>query len=224
MKEYQYLYKYYDKLLNDNEYLIQLIKHATSLIKGNNILDMACGTGNASIIFNELGYNVKAFDINDKMIEYAKEKNNNINYYIDDMLTFKLNNIDLIVCYMDSLNYINNLNDIEIIFNNVYNTLNNNGYFIFDYHSIQCLNRYKEEYIEEGIIDNTNYQWTIISDDNMLLSTFVFYEEYTKVEQHNQYIFDIKLIQDILLKIGFKVNITPMSDEKYYIQCKKELI
>ena len=225
MEEYNYLYKYYDELLNDDEYLNKLIKHSTSLIDGNKVLDMACGTGNASIILNKLGYNVQAFDISKTMIDYAKSKDNNINYYIDDMLTFKLKDkVDLVICYMDSLNYLSSLNDLEQVFNNVYNCLNNNGYFIFDYHSIQCLNRYKEEYIEEGIVLDTNYQWSIISDNNMLLSTFVFYEEYNKLEQHIQYIFDIELISNILSSVGFKVKVTPMNDEKYYIQCKKETL
>ena len=222
MKEYQYLYKYYDELLNDDEYLHEFIDYATSLMNGNKVLDMACGTGNASIIFNDLGYDIRGFDISETMIEYAKSKNNKINFYIDDMLTFTLNDkVDLVVCYMDSLNYLSTLKQLEKVFINVFNCLENKGIFIFDYHSLDCINRYQVEYIEEGSVLDVNYQWTITSDDNMLLTTFVFYEEYNRIEQHVQYIYDIDLIKDILIKVGFVVNITLLSDEKYNIECRK---
>lgn len=224
MNNYTALVKYYDFLLHDELTLTTWINNCLDNKDNLNILDMACGSGNASMIFNELNNHVYAFDISKEMIDLAKQKDvtNKIDYQVKDMLDFNYNvKFDIVVCFMDSLNYINSLDNLKVIFNNVYNHLNDKGKFIFDYHLRERLIEFKEEYIEEGYVLDTPYQWSICSDGDNLLSRFVFYEDILKSEEHIQYIFDIKDLMNILSDIGFKVKIDNLNDEKYYVEAIK---
>lgn len=223
MNEYKYLYKYYDELLNDEEILKQWINDSL-LIKPSSILDLACGSGNASIIYHDLGYNVTGIDLSESMIRYAQSKNPNIEYHILNMINFNLNHTyDLVVCFMDSINYLTNINDIKQTFINVYNHLNDKGLFMFDIHTLKCLEIYQQEYIEEGIVLDTEYQWTIISENKKLLSKFVFYNGDYK-EDHTQYIYDPIDIEKLLNEIGFNVIIDKINEEKYMFKAYKNTI
>lgn len=56
-------------------YLEEPMKRFLSLIKsGGKILDLGCGTGNYSLIFQSKGYQVTAIDISEEMIRISKER------------------------------------------------------------------------------------------------------------------------------------------------------
>ncbi|MBC7086648.1 MAG: class I SAM-dependent methyltransferase, partial [Methanomethylovorans sp.] len=76
-------FKYYD----EDKYLIQeCLKHVTK--KNPKVLDVGCGTGHHSLLFEKYGADVTAFDYDENVIEKAKEKkikiNSNVNFLIAD--------------------------------------------------------------------------------------------------------------------------------------------
>lgn len=69
------------------------------------------------------------------------------------------------------------------------------------------IEEFSDEYIEEGYVLDTPYQWTIQSDNenNCLYEHFAFYEEDGIInENHIQYIHDVNKLTDIMNKIGYK--------------------
>lgn len=75
--------QHYDKLV------VSFCVEVLGLKKGDEILDIACGAGDHSVLFSEEGLKVSGFDISKKLIqraeEYAEEKNVTVNFYRGDM-------------------------------------------------------------------------------------------------------------------------------------------
>ena len=116
------------------------------------------------------------------------------------------------------------LNEDELLpmFKNVYKHLNSGGTFLFDMHSIMRLEEFKDEYIEEGQVLDTNYQWAILADtyQKQLQERFTFYMDEGIVQEHHvQNVFDIKLIKEKMLEAGFEVEIVKdfIEDEKVLV-------
>jgi 2-polyprenyl-3-methyl-5-hydroxy-6-metoxy-1,4-benzoquinol methylase len=73
----------YDRLV------VEFCIRVMGLKKENEILDIACGSGDQSIEFAKQGFNVTAFDISDTLIAYAKDcaktSNVSVNFTVGDM-------------------------------------------------------------------------------------------------------------------------------------------
>ncbi len=82
--------QHYDKMVVD--FCIQVL----GLKKGDELLDIACGAGDQSVEFARSGLNVTAFDISERLIEYAREcaKDNNVtaDFFTGDMLKMSFEN------------------------------------------------------------------------------------------------------------------------------------
>lgn len=218
VKEYQYLAKYYDYLLGDEDAFKYWLKYINTK-KFNTVLELASGSGILANILKKQGKDVTASDISKEMKHVAKS-NFNGNYLILDMTCFDLPyKYDLILSVCDSINYLQ-INELSKMFSCVYNHLNKGGRFIFDMHHPKRLYEFQNEYIEEGKIDNdTFYQWTINSDllDKTLIEHFTFYTNNGMFqEQHVQHVFNINDVKDRLEKNLFKVQVIQnfIEDEK----------
>lgn len=96
-------------------------------------MDLACGTGVLCEILHEKGIRVSGMDYSEGMIAIARERNPEISYEVADMVQFRPEqSFDLVTCTGDAINHIMELTDVKQIFANVYDYLNDGGYFIFD--------------------------------------------------------------------------------------------
>ena len=97
------------------------------------ILELACGTANISSLLVKKGLQVDASDISAEMLKIAASKpflpNLRLQKMTDKLPKYKY---DLALLLFDSLNYLKNLNEVEILLNNVHNTLVDKGLFVFD--------------------------------------------------------------------------------------------
>lgn len=189
MSSYQTFAYLYDELTQNVEYEKRcdyiLSFFEKNNIKSGTVLDLACGTGSMSIPLIESGYNIIGIDCSEDMLEIASErlsnKSNNFSLLKAKMQNFKLSKkIDACICCLDSINHLNNKSDVQSTFENVYNSLKNNGLFIFD--------------------ANTVYKHNNVLADN----TFVFDEEDYYLVWDNEKIDDrtIRILLDMFIYNG----------------------
>lgn len=218
VKEYEYLAKYYDYLLGDEEAFNFWLEYINAK-DYHTVLELASGSGVLAGILKKQGKEVTASDISKEMKEVATN-NFDGEYLILNMIDFDLHKkYDLILCVCDSINYLYE-EELEQMFKRVYKHLNDGGRFIFDMHNPKRLKEFDEEYIEEGQIDeNVYYQWTINSDtfDRTVNEHFTFYTPEGMIqEQHTQNVFEVDDVKNKLENVGLESEVVMdfIEDEK----------
>ena len=102
------------------------------------VLDLACGTGSMSVLLAKRGYRVLASDISEEMLTVAAEKamelEENPPFFIhQSMQRLRLPQpVELVVCLLDSLNYLDEPADCPAAFRRVWQALTPGGVFLFD--------------------------------------------------------------------------------------------
>ena len=109
-------------------------------------LDICCGTSNFLSVLNNSGINCSGTEIDQSMIDYSKEKYNDIHYYLsNNIYDFKVKGkYDLITCNHDMINYLENFDEWKMLFKNVSKHLNGKGIFLFDYYTKNKLKDWQE--------------------------------------------------------------------------------
>ena len=205
------LAKYYDALVKDEEasklWLDFTKKHGT----GNNILELAAGTGEITGLLARDGYQVHATDIDDDMLEKNRAKNMEFSATFEslDMRSFSFEKkFDTVVCYCDSVNYLNDETELLSLFQSVYHSLICEGVFLFDMHTEGRLEEFREPFIEEGYIDTSAYQWMIETEGNRLYHHFFFWEGNEEFQEgFFQTVFSLEKVRGFLEEIGFSVKV-----------------
>ena len=129
------------------------------------------------------------------------------------------------MCICDSINYLNE-DELDSFFKCAYNHLNDNGRLIFDMHHKERLNEFKDQYIEEGYVDDVPYQWTILSDefDNTISEHFTFYLNDVMVQEHHvQNVFNLDMIKNKMDKyFDYQIIEDFVEDEKILVVGRKK--
>ncbi len=210
---------YYDELMDDVNYekwyfYIEDIFNSFNF-KPQNILEMACGTGNLTYYLCKNGFNVTCFDKSTDMLSVAYNKLipfKNIKILNQDMVDFNINRkFDCVISICDSVNYIIDEENLLKVFENAYKHLNEDGLFIFDINS---------EYKLRNIIGNNTfvedrediyYVWQNYFEEEKSLSHFIlsfFVHEndnsYIRFdEEHIERAYSIDEIINLLKNTGF---------------------
>lgn len=207
VNNYEVLSKYYDALLIGDEDFSLWLKYIEQE-SFTSVLELASGSGVLAGQLMAKGYDVVASDISLDM-KNASLSNYNGEYLILNMIEYQIDRkFDLIICICDSINYLE-LHELDNFIKCAYEHLNENGRLIFDMHSIKRIDEFKTEYIEEGYIDETAYQWSIVSDayDNSLYQHFTFYDKDGMIQEHHlQNIFEVEDVEKKMSKY-FKTEI-----------------
>lgn len=240
---YKQFSDFYDQLVFDIDYKkysnnIKEILFSNSIHSGN-ILEIGAGTGNLTRELAKLNnFNILAIDNSVEMMKHAIEKISefeNVDYLYHDMFEFnyKMYGFDAVISLLDVMNYVTEIEDLEYLFNSIYESLNDGGVFIFDINS-----RYKllevlgnNIYVYEK--DNIFYTWenTIDEeyDDLVYFDLNFFYKEedgkYNRIyeEQVERY-HSIENIINILTNAGFTNIAYCDEDGGEYIENKTQRI
>ena len=134
---YKELAKYYDLLYSwkdyqkESEKIIKLIlKHKKS--KGNNLLEVACGTGHHLQYFKDK-FSCFGIDINEEILNVAKNKVPSVKFKKADMINFKLEEqFDIITCLFSSIGYVKTKENLRKTINNFVSHLKQGGIVIIE--------------------------------------------------------------------------------------------
>ncbi len=198
MNEYKKFGYYYDEVMSKLNYDLWLEFIEPYLKKGDKILDLACGTATLVTMLKLRGYDAEGLDLSESILEIAKEKQKvnhlNFNLYLADMTNFKIDKkYDMITCFFDSINFLNNKNKVKDLFRAVKNHLNDKGYFICDIFSKALLSEYANNDLDEDYV-TFKIKWTTKkTNPTTLKHTIKIIEDDEEiVETYNEYYYDIK--------------------------------
>ncbi len=222
---------YYHALTFSHEGYEAYLSWLKTEARGKSLLECACGTGYFSKFCAENGFQVDALDLDPIMIDYAKQNNlhQNVHYVCQDMLDLNVfGEYDALVVFLDSLNYLDNLQLLESFFKEAYKHLKPKGCLLFDVHQEQRIEEFQDEFIEEDFVLGVPYQWTIQTiETNKIQHQLIFYEDILKKQVFTQTIFSLLDIMRILEELNFIVDVKlslgdANTNEKYYIKARKD--
>ncbi|MHA2050448.1 MAG: class I SAM-dependent DNA methyltransferase [Promethearchaeota archaeon] len=134
---YRKLARYYDLIYSWKDYKKE-VSRINELIEkykksdGNNLLDVACGTGKHLEYFKDQ-YNCTGIDLNEEMIAVAKDNSSNARFKQADMINFNLNDkYDVIICLFSSIGYVKTYENLEKTIVNFANHLKSGGITIIE--------------------------------------------------------------------------------------------
>ena len=133
--------KYYDRLNDSYDFWIPFIDNEISTVPhGSRIIEYGCGTGNVLLHYKD-DYQVTGVDISPEMLEQARGKMSDGEFFLGDMVTFRPDRkYDVALCLFDTVNHILDFGDWRSFFRNVADTLNANGIFVLDANTTERLN------------------------------------------------------------------------------------
>ena len=116
-------------------------------------------------------------------------------------------------------------------FKEVSDHLKDQGYFFFDTHSLDRLEEFEDEFNETGSFEDCDYQWSIMSEDDLIYQDFAFYfqEGHIVQEHHIQRVYDPVWLEKELSKHFNILSVKTDFDlegiqegEKYFYICQKK--
>jgi SAM-dependent methyltransferase len=102
------------------------------LVEKAQILDLCCESGQITQQLLKKGYQVTEIDGSEEMLNYAKSNAASGKFILDDARFFKLPATFDAVVSMGALNYVMTLEELAGVFHNVYATLLEGGWFVFN--------------------------------------------------------------------------------------------
>ena len=131
--------QYYDFIYSSfKDYLSEAGKIA-NLIQGLNpnaqtILDVACGTGeHAKILSENYNYKVDGIDLDENLLEIARQKNPKARFEAADMTNFNLGKqYDIVMCLFSAIGYVGTLENVTKTLECFKNHLLPNGLIIIE--------------------------------------------------------------------------------------------
>jgi SAM-dependent methyltransferase len=111
-------------------------------IRASTMVDLACGTGAASLVFAAAGMGVTGIDLVEEMLTVAREVARGsgipVAFRQGDIREFTVaRSVDLVTCFYDGLNYVTEEREIGEVFTAVRAALKPGGYFVFDLNTLK---------------------------------------------------------------------------------------
>jgi len=138
----------YDQMGSDR-FSVRMFHYTQRLLsrrryRPRSVLDLACGTGSAAVLWAQKGIEVFGIDVSADMLTVAeakaREEKVRVEFSCQPMTSFALDRpVDLVTCYFDSLNYLLTRQELVSSFCSVRNALRGGGYFVFDVNTPEAM-------------------------------------------------------------------------------------
>jgi len=147
MSSYAALSQIYDQWQEANDvskwadYVERILARHSKMRKGDGdgdsflLLDLGCGTGSFAIEMGKRGYDVLGLDQSGDMLAVAKAKDAppNVQFIQQDITKMELfGTVDIVVCFLDTVNHILQESKLNRLFKLCKNYLNPGGLLLFD--------------------------------------------------------------------------------------------
>ena len=143
---YDHFASVYDKLMDQVPYA-SWCEHLIKILRDNGIddglvLDLGCGTAQATMLLSRAGYDMIGVDGSEEMLMEARakmseEERSRILLLNQDMREFELyGTVRAVISMCDTLNYCENEEDLLQVFRLVNNYLDPGGLFLFDLNTV----------------------------------------------------------------------------------------
>ncbi|KYC36588.1 methyltransferase type 11 [Scytonema hofmannii PCC 7110] len=115
------------------EYVIPVLEQIMlrHLPKGSRILDLGCGSARLLKQLQIKGYQMTGLDASEKLLHYARKNSPDSEFILGDIRKFDLPPTFDAVFSTEVLLFIINLEELKLVFKNVYVALKENGLFVF---------------------------------------------------------------------------------------------
>ncbi|WP_419959068.1 class I SAM-dependent DNA methyltransferase [Psychrobacillus sp. BM2] len=218
MSTYEQFAYIYDSLMSDIPYnkYAEWVEQNAPLSTSKKLVDIGCGTGVLSNHFAKAGYKVIGVDVSESMLTVAQnrsfENGTDISFICQSMAELEgVDEVDIAVIAIDSLNYLETLQEVEQTFHRLFTALNPNGQLFFDVHSLYKMDviypngpfTYEDEQVaylwhtEQGEEEHSIYHdiTFFVQDESG------YYERFE--ESHYQRTYPIETFTSLLEKVGF---------------------
>lgn len=128
---------YYDLMCADIDYTSQsnCVRRLHQIFGNDRAshLDLACGTGPHVQHFADFGFQSSGLDINQPMLDIARQRCPNAAFSLQDMCNFGVDKpLDLITCFLYSIHYSGSIDQLKACIASVHRALNTGGVFCFN--------------------------------------------------------------------------------------------
>lgn len=153
---YEAIAPVYDEFTHHHDYELWLGSLLTGLerlgLRGNRLLDVACGTGKSFIPMLNRGWEVTASDISPAMVELARAKvGDRADLSVADMRDLPdFGRFDLVWCLDDAVNYLLSPAELEQALGGMRRCLGPEGLLVFDVNALQV---YRTFFAEEVVME-----------------------------------------------------------------------
>lgn len=161
---YTDLSHYYDLMCADIDYqqqsdCVRRLHHFFGN-QGRQHIDLACGTGPHLKYFIDYGFHCQGLDINQPMLDIAKQRCPQATFTLGNMTEFKVEEpVDLISCFLYSLHYCADLEDLHNCIKCVYAALKSGGIFCFNAVDKHAIDNSKVEH-HHALHENSDFTFT----------------------------------------------------------------
>ncbi|NTW95119.1 MAG: class I SAM-dependent methyltransferase [Erysipelotrichaceae bacterium] len=200
----------FDALVEDETVTNQYTQFVLDNVHNGSCLDLACGTGTISEKLKAY-FDVTGLDLDPEMLKVYSRRNPDCQTILGSMSDLKaLGYFDAILLFGDSLNYVLGLDELKRVLSEAVSHLKDQAVFLFDMHTENRYEEFKEEYLEEGIVSDHPFQWTILSmPDQIINHHFAFYDElgYAQTISFDQRVYPLEIILDHLESLNTIVEV-----------------
>jgi len=163
---YQTFAQVYDTLM-DRDLYGQWQDYVTARVQpaGQNLLELAGGSGSLAVLLAQAGFKVSDFDLSGDMLALAEQKIDQAKLEVplilgdmrdlSDMPTYQV-----VTCFDDSICYMANIDEVQTVFQQVYNVLDAGGDFMFDAHSLHQMDDLFPGYMYNYQTEDYAFLWT----------------------------------------------------------------
>jgi len=227
---YDLIYSFKD-FAEDARKIISLISKYRN-IGGNDLLEIACGTGEHLKYLNKK-YNCLGIDLNQGMLNVAKNKVKGVKFERANMINFDLNKeFDIITCLFSSIGYVKTKDNLRKTINNFAKHLKKGGLVLIEPWFTKKSYRSGFPHITTYQDDNIKIARCSVSEvkgDVSILDMHYLVAEKNKkvkyfIDKHELGMFDKDDILEIMRNEGFKVRYIKkglMKDRGLFIGIKK---